>query len=197
MCVLHCALSSVLLSGKPNQKPALDNLLCNRDNLLQCHVKCVGVQRILKHDCTLINNAPARKMSDESVFMPWLQKKVNFTWVTRANEDSVRALVYEQLHEEQFDIVLNSLKGNDMFVCLTTWGAKGLSYACLPLVHDCLWEVISKSIAIVTSPSNALMQDQVISSSNHGMTAVHVDSDCSPALLKLETQTSGPYNTPS
>ena len=99
---------------------------------------------------------------DESVFVARLQKKVTFTRVTRAIEDSVKALGYEKVRQEQFDIVLNFLKGNDAFVSLPT-GGKSLCYACLPFVYDHLREDTLRSIALVISPLNALMQDQVTS----------------------------------
>ena len=116
---------------------------------------------------------------DEFVFVTRLQKKIDFVRVTRAIEASVRALGYEKVRQEQFDVVLNFLKGNDVFVSLPTGGGKSLCYACLPLVYDWLREDSSKSIAVVISPLNALMQDQVTSFSKRGMTA------CSTCRLRL------------
>ena len=72
---------------------------------------------------------------DESVFVAQLQK-VTFTRVTRAIEDLVKAIGYEKVRQEQLDIVLNFLKGNDVFVSLWTGGGKSLCYACLPFVYD-------------------------------------------------------------
>ena len=119
---------------------------------------------------------------DEFVFVTRLQKEVTFIRVTRAIEASVRALGYEKVRQEQFDVVLNFLKGNDVFISLPT-GGKSLCYACLLLVYDRLREDTSKSIALVISPLNALMQDQVTSFSKRGVTAVHVGSDCSLSLV--------------
>ena len=121
------------------------------------------------------------KMSDKSILVPQLQMKVDFTRVTRAFEDSLRPLRSHKV----FDVVLNFLKGNGVFVSLPTGGGKSLCCAHLPLVYDHLQEVTSKSIALVISPLNTLLQDQVTSFSNHGMSAVHVDSDCSPTLVNL------------
>ena len=103
----------------------------------------------------------------------------------RAIEASVRDLGYENVRQEQFDVVLNFMKGNDVFVSLPTGSGKSLCYACLPLVYDRLREDVdtSKSIALVISPLNALMQDQVTSFSKRGMTAVQVGNDCSPTLV--------------
>ena len=63
---------------------------------------------------------------DELVFVAQLQKNVTFTRVTGAIEASVKALGYEKVRQEQFDIVLNFLKGNDVFVSLPTGGGKSL-----------------------------------------------------------------------
>ena len=67
------------------------------------------------------------------------------------------------MSQEQFDVVLNFLKGNGMFVSLLTGGGKSLSYACLPMVYDRLREETSRSIALVISLLNVLTQDQVTS----------------------------------
>ena len=99
---------------------------------------------------------------DESVFVTRLQKKVTFTRVTRAIEASVKTLGYEKVRQEQFDIVLNFLKGKDMFISLPIGGGKSLCYACLPFVYDWLQEDTSRSIALVISPkcSDARSGDQ-------------------------------------
>ena len=55
-----------------------------------------------------------------------LQKKVTLIRVTRAIEASVMALGYEKVRQEQFDVVLNFLKGNDVFVSLPTGGGEKL-----------------------------------------------------------------------
>ena len=47
-------------------------------------------------------------------------------------------------------------------------------------MYDRLREVSSKSITLVISPLNALMQDQVASFSSRGVTAAHVYGDSSP-----------------
>ena len=110
----------------------------------------------------------------ESVFVARLQKRVTYIQVTRAINASVKALGYAKVRQEQFDVILNFLKGNDVFVSLPTGGGKSLCYACLPYVYDHLRDKTSSSIAIVISPLNALMQDQVTSFTKRGMTAVHV-----------------------
>ena len=109
-------------------------------------------------------------------------QKVTLSQPKGAIEASVRALGYENVRQDQFDVVLNFLKGN-AFVSLPTGGGKSLCYACLPLVYDRLREDTLKLIAVVISPLNALMQDQETSFTKRGMTAVQVGSDCSPSLV--------------
>lgn len=92
------------------------------------------------------------------------------------------ALGYERMCQEQFHVVVNFLRGHDIFIYLPTGGGKSLCYAYLPLVCNSLREVTSKSIAVDISPLNTLMQDKV---TNCGMMAVHVNSDCCPTLVNL------------
>ena len=88
-------------------------------------------------------------IDSESVFVVRLQKEVTLSQAKGAIEASVRALGYENVHQDQFDVVLNFLKGNDVFVSLPTGGGKSLCYACLLLVYDRLREDTLKSIAVV------------------------------------------------
>ena len=74
-------------------------------------------------------------IDSESVFVARSQK-VTLSQAKGAIEASVRALGYENVRQDQFDVVLNFLKGNDVFVSLPTGGGKSLCYACLPLVYD-------------------------------------------------------------
>ena len=118
-----------------------------------------------------------------NVFVVHLQKEVTLSQAKGAIKTSVRALGYENVRQDQFDVVLNFLKGNDMFVSLPSGGGKSLCYACLPLVYDRLRKDTSKLMAVVISLLNALMQDQVTSFTKRGMTTVQVGSDCSPFLV--------------
>ena len=45
--------------------------------------------------------------------------------------------------------------------------------------------VTKKSITVVISPLNALMQDQVAKFTSRGLTAVHVGSECSTLADKV------------
>ncbi len=70
--------------------------------------------------------------------------------------------------------ILNFVVGKDVFVSLPTGGGKSLCYAALPSVFDRLRRVTQKSLTVVVSPLNALMQDQVSKFTSMGMTSVHI-----------------------
>ena len=121
------------------------------------------------------------------MFVPRLQERFDSTLLMKTIEDSVKSLGYEQIRPEQYDVVVNFVEGNDVFVSLPTGGGKSLCFACLPLIYDRLRGVAAKSIAVIISPLSALMQDQVTNFSNRGVSAVHVGGDCSPALVNQVT----------
>ena len=74
-----------------------------------------------------------------------------------------------------------------MFISLPTGGGKSLCFACLPLVYDYLRGIIDKLIAIIVSPLNTLMQDQVVKFTHRGMTAIYVGSECCSSLVDRVT----------
>lgn len=80
-----------------------------------------------------------------------------------------------ELRARQKEVVLNFVKGRDVFVSLPTGSGKSLCYSVLPWTYDCL-RCRSKpsSIIIVVSPLVALMKDQVSSLAEKGMSAVYV-----------------------
>ena len=92
-----------------------------------------------------------------------------------------------QIRKEQLDVVTSFIEGNDVFVSLPTGGGKSLCLACLPLVFDNLRGVSNKSIAIIVSPLNALMQDQVTKFTSRGISAVCVGSECCSTLADKVT----------
>ena len=89
--------------------------------------------------------------------------------------------------KRQLDVVTSFIEGNDVFVSLPTGGGKSLCFACLPLVFDNLRGVSHKSIAIIVSPLNALMQDQVTKFTSRGISAVCVGSECCSTLADKVT----------
>ena len=92
------------------------------------------------------------------MFVPRLCRRFDSVEIlSKAVEDSVQALGYERIKSEQLDVVMKFLEGYDVFVSLPTGGGKSLCFACLPMVFDRLRGGTHKSIAVVVSPLNALM----------------------------------------
>ena len=131
--------------------------------------------------------ATLRSKLKMSIYVPRLQKSFTSPEINKAIEGSVKCLGYQQIRTEQLDVVTKFIEGNDVFVSLPTGVGKSLCFACLPLVYDYLRGVINKSIAIIVSPLNALMQDQVAKFTNRGMTAVYVGSECCSSLVDRVT----------
>ena len=79
---------------------------------------------------------------------------------------------YEDLKREQKDAIAAFVAGNDVFVCLPTGFGKSVCYFCLPSIFDALNSKTSWSVALVVSPLVALMNDQVQSLTDRGITAI-------------------------
>ena len=80
---------------------------------------------------------------------------------------------YFELKVEQENIIKQFVSGNDVFVCLPTGFGKSLCYSCLPLVFDMLnGQSLPWSTIIVVSPLVALMEDQITSLKDKGISAV-------------------------
>ena len=120
-----------------------------------------------------------------AVYVPRLKKSFTSPQITKAIEDSVKALGYERIRKDQLDVITKFIEGNDVFVSLPTGLGKSLCFACLPLVYDLLKGVTNKSITVIISPLNALMQDQVAKFTSRGMTALYVGSECSTYADKV------------
>ena len=61
---------------------------------------------------------------------------------------AVEAAGYGSLKEKQIEVIVNLVKGNDVFAVLPTGYGKSLCYICLPKVYDCLLKT-QGSIVIV------------------------------------------------
>lgn len=73
----------------------------------------------------------------------------------------IKKLGYLQLKPEQMKVVMEFVRGRDVFAVLPTGFGKTLCYACLPLVFDELIGRTAPSIILVVTPLNAIMKDQV------------------------------------
>ena len=69
---------------------------------------------------------------------------------------------------------MDFVSGRDVFVSLPTGYGKSLCLALLTGIFDKVRKVEKKSLVVVVSPLNSLMQDQVSSYSGRGISAVYV-----------------------
>ena len=72
----------------------------------------------------------------------------------------VKAARYRSLEEKQIEVVVNLVKGNNVFAVLPTSYGKRLCYICLPKVYDCLSNT-QGLIVIVVTQLIAIIKDQV------------------------------------
>ena len=73
---------------------------------------------------------------------------------------AIEAAWYRSLKEKQTEVIVNLVKGNNVFAVLPTGYGKSLCYICLPKVYDCLLKTQS-SIVVVVTPLIAIIKDQV------------------------------------
>ena len=83
------------------------------------------------------------------------------TAVRDAALNSAQHLGYKQLKDLQMQVVVEFVKGHDVFALLPTGYGKSLCYACLPILYDKLYKEVNRSIVVVVTPLTAIMQDQV------------------------------------
>ena len=82
--------------------------------------------------------------------------------IHEATAEASQFLGYEQMKEEQLQVVELLVSGNDVFGVLPTGFGKSLCYACLPLVYDrLLQKPCRSSIVLIVTPLVAIMKDQV------------------------------------
>ena len=103
------------------------------------------------------------------------------------------AIGYDQLKDEQVNILCTFVEGRDVFVSLPTGFGKSLCYMrmLLPLVLA-VESGGGKAIVVVISPLRiALMEDQVASYSAKGIKAAFID--CESDIDKKASVTGGAY----
>ena len=113
-----------------------------------------------------------------TVSVPRLGITVEASLMEQVICNSVQELGYDRPRPDQLEAVLQFVNAQDTFIPLPTESGKSLCFASLPLVFDKLCEVTDtpthRSICIVLSPLNALMQDQVAKFTARGMKAAFV-----------------------
>ena len=95
--------------------------------------------------------------------------------VDKGIHESIRRLGYENVKDHQRKVIESFVEGNDVFAVLPTGYGKSLCYFCLPYLCDYLDQrdpAKPWSVVIVVSPLMALMNDQVRSLTDKGVSAV-------------------------
>ena len=103
-------------------------------------------------------------MEDSQGVEEWSQ-----TAISSSVDTATRILGYSSLKDKQKEAIVTFVSGKDVFVALPTGYGKSLCYGCLPGAFDILRKTERKSIAIVISPLNSLMNNQVASFSSKGV----------------------------
>ena len=73
---------------------------------------------------------------------------------------ATEAIGYQSLKDKQREVIVNFIKGNDVFAVLPTGYGKSLCYTRLPKVYDYLLGT-QGSIVLVVTPLIAIIKDQV------------------------------------
>ena len=71
-----------------------------------------------------------------------------------------KKLGFPTLRDKQLEVIVSSLRGEDVLAVLPTRYGKSLCYSCLPFAFDILEET-SGYMVVVVSPLTAIMKDQV------------------------------------
>ena len=75
---------------------------------------------------------------------------------------AAQELGYSYMKPAQIEVVVNFVRGRDVFAILPTGFGKSLCYACLPAAFDAVNKKEGgHSIAVVVTPLLAIMKDQV------------------------------------
>ena len=91
--------------------------------------------------------------------------------IETALSNAVLKLGYPALRPHQKTAITSFVQGRDVFVCLPTGSGKSLCFAILPEMFNQLSSL--HGIVLVVSPLISLMQDQVKSVMERGITAVY------------------------
>ena len=83
----------------------------------------------------------------------------------------------EKLRETQLEAITNLLQGKDVLVLQPTGSGKSLIFQSFPLIVDELRKPVRSSCALVISPLNSLMQDQVRFLTSIGIKAAFIGEE--------------------
>ena len=91
--------------------------------------------------------------------------------------EAAERLKFLPLKNEQMLLIIEFLKGIDVFVMLSTGFGKTVCYSCIPLVFDIYNNKPSEENPIVISSLTALIKHQVSNLLQRGVATGYVDSD--------------------
>ncbi|XP_068690165.1 ATP-dependent DNA helicase Q1-like [Montipora foliosa] len=83
----------------------------------------------------------------------------------------------EKFRETQLEAIINLFQGKDVLVLQPTGSGKSLSFQSFPLIVDELRKPVHSSCALVISPLNSLMQDQVRFLTSIGIKAAFIGEE--------------------
>lgn len=90
----------------------------------------------------------------------------------------------EKFRETQLEAIINLLQGKDVLVLQPTGSGKSLIFQSFPLIIDELRKPVRSSCALVISPLNSLMQDQVRFLTSIGIKAAFIGEEQNDENIK-------------
>ena len=90
----------------------------------------------------------------------------------------------EKFRETQQEAIVNLLEGKDVLVLQPTGSGKSLIFQSFPLIVDELRKPVRCSCALVISPLNSLMQDQVSFLTSVGIKAAFIGEEQNDESIK-------------
>ena len=99
------------------------------------------------------------------------------------------ALISKDLEKQQ-EAIVNLLKGKDVLVLQPMGSGKSLTFQSFPLIIDELWKPVRSSCALVTSPLNSPMQDQVRFLTSISVKAAYIGDEQNDECIKKGVEAS-------
>ena len=111
-----------------------------------------------------------------------LRKSLTDEAIVSAINKAASSLGYSSVREKQMEALQQFVRGHDVFVSLPTGSGKSLCYAMLPQLYSHLSDADTNFMAIVVSPLQALMKNQVSIYTRKGLNAVMATDECAIEL---------------